>query len=439
MKWCQLTGVPQLQVEKMGEEIRHNEDWIDRHGVREGVEDASFDKLIELGTGDGPESAAAAHFLRRRGIPIRQHTHRFRNRDLAGYWTSDNSPFDLSGKWTPQVDYFAEPTRNGVKVGFKLRTGTGFEVISREEYPETWTTHPKYMRAVKQSLNRIVSAFESKEGSPLSLLSEILSIRQSASEQRDRYASEGAKLLKKVRGALNALVHIGIGDLEQIPSTPSSDYILDTYPTREGNRDKVQRQRKLIAEKYSPASLFRVELEKLWDFIRKREKSSWHFSSIMGDAGIPERVTKQSRSVITSLYRDLKSVDEQIVRPASLEIACTVVEAKIVEANRLPTVKEVMPDVSPTYHNRTIWAGDTLKHYKDREGQLPPLDDYRDLKEWLASHVSEPPGADPVGPESHGQALKATGCWHNKRSGATEGLDKTIQAAIRYAKDNNER
>lgn len=428
----------------MREEIRHTEDWIDREGAREGVENASFDKLIELGMGDGPKSAAAAHFLRRRGIPLQRPIHRYRNRDLTSYWASEHSPFDLSGEWTPQVDYFAEPTGDGVRVGFKHRTGSGFEVISREDDPEMWTTHPKYMRAVRHGLSRVVSTFKSESTSPLSCLSGVRSVHRSASEQRNRYASEGAKLLRKIRGALNALVHIGIGDSDKIPSVPPSDYILDTYPSRTKDGRELQHQRKLISEKYSSASLFRVELEKLWDFIRKREKFPWHFSSIMTNAGISESVIKQSQSVITSLYRDLKSIDDHIVQPASLEIACVVVEAKIVEANRIPSVEEVLPEISTIHHNRTVRIGKTLQRFKEENGHLPSFDKYGQLNAWLAEYVpkqfsTDRPDKDLPSAASYGNSLKATGCWQNESSGATKGLPETIREAVRYAKDNIER
>ena len=407
--------------------------------VRNKIENAPFIELIKIASAGSVGSVVALEVIDNRGIPLIPGMHEHRNGNSMDYWISRNGPFDLSGEWHSPVDYFAESTREGVTAGFMVPSRKGLDLIFKQEEPDSWYTHPQYMDTIRQNLGRVVSAFECRGDYPLCNLSEIRSIRRSASEQCSRHEREGANLLRRIHELLSGIAVIGVGSLGVVSSKPSQSDTRDVYPVRKDSKRRIAEMRKQIAEKHSPAFLFRAEIEKLWDVIRWRDEFDWHFSSITANAGIPEKIAKQSESVLASLYRDFKSVDDDIVQPLALEVACEVIEAKIIQEDRLPTVKEAMPEISAVYHNRTIRIGKTLRRFEKENGQFPPVKDYGQLKEWLAINVPEQFDVREVGPASYGKALKVTGCWKNERPGATEELSETIQEAIRYARNSNER
>lgn len=414
-------------------------DPLDEYRVPDSIEEASQAKLADIGLEDSRDGGTAKMLLRLRDSELQEEVHQYRNGDFTVYWSASNSPFDFPEVWEPNVEYFGDPSPTGVKVGFHLKAEFGYSIVSHTEDPNTWDSrHPKYTRAVQQSLRRIISSIESKNESPLILLPQVRAVRKSASEQQQRYAKKGNELLRKARDLLNGLVRIALHEAKDLPSTPDS-YALQTYPVR-GEADKTLReQRKRIAERNSPAFLFRIELERFWSYFAERAEVNWHFTEITKNLGIAEKVAKRYERILRSIERDLNSVDEHIVQSASLEIACTVIEAKIIEADRMPEVEEVMPDVGPTYYNRTIRAGKALRHYEAQEGNVPSFENYGALTDWLATHVPEQFGGREVGPTSYRNALKETGCWCGNRPGTTEGLEQTIQKTMDFAKDNIER
>ena len=409
--------------------------------VRDEIENATSIELIEIATSSvrGLESSFALDLIRSRELPVSARIHQHRNGSYMQYWISENGPFDFSGAWHPPVHYFVESTQDGATAGCLVPSRKGDDSISKQEYPDSWCTHPQYMDTIGQNLSRVVSAFESREDHPICNLSGIRSVRQSAHEQCERYKQKGVHLLGEIHELLSGLASIGVLSLGVLPTKPSQSVAQDVYPVKKDGERKIAETRKQVAEEHSPAFLFRAEIGKLWDIIRWRDELDWHLPSITANAGIPENIAKQSESVLASLYRDLKSVDDNIVQPFALAVACEVIEAKIIQANRLPTIKEAMPEISSVYHNRTIRIGKTLRRFEKENGQFPPVKDYSQLKEWLAINVPEQFDVREVGPASYGKALKVTRCWKNERPGATKKLSKTIREAISYAQNNNER
>ena len=409
-----------------------------QYRVPQEVSDASLAKMVEIGLENDRDGGAARMLLQNRPH-LREKHHVCRNGSHDIYWEVEESRFDFSGEWHPKVKYRTESTRKGVKVHVIEDDISGFRVVNTTADPDKWNKrHPKQARAVRESLRRVISASESP-GNPLRVIPDMRAIKESAHEQQERYARKGNSLLRKVRWLLNGIVHIGLDSLDtEVPDIPSG-YRPVAYPTQTTEDEAFQENRRRIAEQHSAVFLFRCEMERLWHFIMWRQEAEWDLASIVASAGIGPKVAKRYEKVLFSMYRDLRSVDEDIIRSSSLEIACTFAEAKIIEADRLPTVEEIIPDIGQAHHNRTIWIGKTLRHFEEDNERLPLVKTYSELSEWLATHVPEQIDVPTVGRTRYRDALKATGCWCGTSSGKTEGLIETMQNAIHYAESNFEK
>lgn len=361
----------------------------------------------------------------------------------AQHWEASRSPLDLPLDWKPIIEYRVEPNSKGARIGFELQGGTDLGVSATGFKPDGLPNdYFEYTSPVESALARLLDSVGNPDA-VFSSLPVIRAIKASAREQKERHIHKATGALQRSRRILNALVWIALIDALSpdpdavLPDLPSDDERAWLLPTVKEPTDSFWKQRESIGETYTPLGRFLGEIRKFWDFLLHRKIERWQLVRIGKDAGLPEPLFSAAKNALQVLRRQIGTVDDEMVSSAAMETVCGIAEAYIIESDTMPTLKEVMPEVSRKHHNRTIHAGALLKKYK-KKGQLPDFSRYGDLTEWLSNALCEEEG-DCVHHTAVATSLKEAGCWMNTAKGATHGLPETVDAVIRYSQQKREK